>query len=147
MKLVSLSLVTAVAVQLLCQLFKVAYYSVREGGLRPHYFVSAGGIPSAHSAFVTALFVAVGMRSGPGSDVFAVAFVFGMIVIYDAYRLRGEVEKHARLLNRLVLRYHPQEPAELSEMVGHTVPEIVAGIATGAIFSIGVTLVLRSAGM
>ena len=126
------ALATTLAVQILCQAFKVLLYSLRERRFAPEYFVSAGGFPSAHSAFVTALSVSVGLRSGFGSDLFAVAFVFSVIVIYDAYRLRGEVEKQARLLNRLTERLHPGEHPRLSEMVGHTLPEILAGVATGA---------------
>jgi hypothetical protein len=45
--------------------------------------------------------VAVGTRNGFASDLFAVAAVFGVIVMYDAFRLRGEVQKHAVRLNRI----------------------------------------------
>lgn len=135
------ALATAVGVQLLCQLFKFVFYSIRDGKLTPAYLVTAGGIPSAHAAFVTALTVAVGIRSGFASDVFAVAFVFGSIVIYDAYRLRGHVEAHARELNRHVLRPAGAEP--VSEMVGHSLVEIAVGMLFGGIASLGLTLLLR----
>lgn len=140
-----LSLLTAVGVQVLCQLFKVVLYSVRDGRLKPRYFISAGGMPSAHSAFVTALLVAVGIRSGFASDLFAVAAVFGAIVIYDAFRLRGEVEKHAVRLNQLAEAERAAgvaaEREPLSEMVGHSIGEIVAGILVGGALSAAVTLV------
>jgi acid phosphatase family membrane protein YuiD len=60
----SVSLAGALAVQVACQLFKVVLYSIREKRLAISYFISAGGMPSAHSAFVTALTVSVGMGSG-----------------------------------------------------------------------------------
>lgn len=143
MKNLPFVLITAVAVQVLCQLFKVLYYSIRDGKPSWGYFVSAGGIPSAHSAFVTALSVSIGLRSGFGSDLFAVAFVFSAIVVYDAYRLRGAVEKHAKLLNRLAARFHSDERERLSEMIGHTLPEIVSGVLVGGIFAWGVTSMLQ----
>ncbi len=126
------SLLVAVAIQLGCQLYKVVFHSVREGRLRPGWLVSAGGMPSAHSALVTALAVSVGLRSGFGSELFAVVAVFGAIVIFDALRLRGAVGEHARLLNRL-LALHPQlpAPAPLQEAIGHTPAEIAAGIVVG----------------
>lgn len=134
------ALATAVGVQVLCQLFKFVFYSLRDRKVTPSYLVTAGGIPSAHAAFVTALAVSVGIRSGFASDVFALAFVFGSIVIYDAYRLRGHVERHARLLNRYVLRPAGAEP--VSEMVGHSLVEIGVGMGFGGIASLGITLIV-----
>jgi hypothetical protein len=126
-----LALFTAVAVQLACQAFKVAFYSLREKRLALSWFVSAGGMPSAHSAFVTALTVSVGLWDGFGSGIFAVACVFSVIAMYDALRLRGAVEHHARILAMLAEK-HPDVPAgSINTRLGHTLPEIVAGILTG----------------
>jgi acid phosphatase family membrane protein YuiD len=75
------------------------------------------------------------MHNGFVSDIFAVCCVFAAIVIYDAFRLRGAVEKHAKLLNRLTARHFPDEHEDLSEMVGHSLPEIITGIAAGGFFS------------
>jgi len=133
-------LVTAVAVQVFCQVFKLVLYSVRDRRFTPAYLVTAGGIPSAHSAFVTALSVAIGIRRGFDSDLFAVAFVFSAIVVYDAFRLRGHVQRHAQVINETVLRPAGREP--LSEMVGHSVTEIVAGVLLGGGVSSLVTLAL-----
>ena len=143
MKDIPAVLLTAAAAQVLCQLFKVVFYSIRARRFIPRYFVSPGGNPSAHSAFVTALSVAVGMRGGFFSDIFAVCFVFSAIVIYDAFRLRGAVEQHAKLLNRLAARNLPGEHKALSEMVGHNLTEIFTGIASGGIFSFLVMSLFR----
>ena len=142
MLMVSLSLLTALIVQVLCQLFKLVLYSARDRKFSLKYLSTAGGIPSAHSAFVTSLSVAVGMRSGFGSDVFAVSAVFAAIVIYDAYRLRGAVQNHAKLLNKLTRKYFPEEGGPLNEMIGHTIAEITVGIVLGIVFSFGVTTFL-----
>ena len=130
-----LSLLTAVAVQVACQAFKVVFYSIREKRLAPSWFVSAGGMPSAHAAFVTSLSVSVGLWDGFGSGVFAVACVFSVITIYDALRLRGAVEHHARILSVLAAQ-HPDVPAgTINTRLGHTLPEILAGICTGGLLS------------
>ena len=125
------SLLVAAAIQVACQLFKLAFYSARGGRLDARYLVSAGGMPSAHSAFVTALAVSVGLRSGFGSDLFAVSAVFSIIVIYDAWRLRGTVEHHARALQALAARHPGVVAGRLTGMVGHTLPEIAVGMAAG----------------
>jgi hypothetical protein len=137
------SLVTAVVVQVACQAFKVLLYSIRERRFAPRYFVSAGGMPSAHSAFVTALSVSVGLWGGFSSELFAVSCVFSVIIIYDAWRLRGTVEQHARAIKMLLAR-HPEVKAEkLTEMVGHSLGEIAAGIAAGGGFAALAYLGLR----
>ena len=133
-----LSLLTAVGVQILCQLFKVALYSVRDRRLSLSWFVSAGGMPSAHSALVTALAVSVGLWNGFASDLFAVSGVFSLITIYDAWRLRGAVEHHARILARLA----PTE--DVNQRLGHSLPEIAAGVAAGGGLAAVAWLLLRA---
>jgi hypothetical protein len=85
------------------------------------------------------------MRAGIQSEVFAVAFVFGTIVTYDAFRLRGEVERHAKRLNALARR-EGAESAEhrerLNEMIGHSLAEIVVGIFVGGGLSLLFSLLL-----
>jgi acid phosphatase family membrane protein YuiD len=131
-----IGLLTAVAVQVACQAFKVVYYSLREKRLALSWFASAGGMPSAHSAFVTALTVSVGLWEGFGSSVFAVACVFSVITIYDALRLRGAVEHHARILSMLMVK-HPDVPAGIiNTRLGHTLPQIFAGVCTGGGLSV-----------
>ena len=124
-------LLTAVAVQVACQAFKVVFYSIREKRADLSWFVSAGGMPSAHSAFVTALTVSVGLWDGFGSSAFAVACVFSVITIYDALRLRGAVEHHARILALLAAKHPDVQTGPINTRLGHTLPEIVAGIITG----------------
>lgn len=47
-------------------------------------FVGAGGMPSAHSAFVTALTVSMGLNYGFDSAFFAISAALAMVVMYDA---------------------------------------------------------------
>jgi hypothetical protein len=142
---IAVPLLVAVTAQVLCQIFKVVAYSIRDRRFSPRYFTTAGGMPSAHSAFVTALTVAVGLSRGFDSELFAVAFVFSAIVIYDAYRLRGHVEQQAEVLNRLQEHLEPADRVRLSEMVGHSVREILAGIGFGGLYA-GVVNAIFTAG-
>jgi hypothetical protein len=144
---VAVPLLVAITAQVLCQLFKVVTYSIRDRRFAPRYFTTAGGMPSAHSAFVTALTVAVGLSRGFDSELFAVAFVFSTIVIYDAYRLRGHVEQQAEVLNRLQDHLEPARRLQLSEMVGHSVSEIVAGVVFGIVFAVLVNAAFVAAGL
>ncbi|MFP4330210.1 MAG: divergent PAP2 family protein [Alkalispirochaetaceae bacterium] len=131
MNAIPVALAVAILVQISCQLLKVVLYSVIESRGAFDYFVSAGGFPSSHSAFVTSLTTAVALQTGFTSEVTAVAAVLSIIVIYDAYRLRGQVEAQAKLINRIREEQFPGEPP-LSERVGHTLPEIAAGVLFGS---------------
>ena len=61
-------------------------------------------------------------------------------MIYDAFRLRGHVQHHAKIINKYVLAETDEQP--LSEMVGHSLSEIVAGMAFGGGLSALVTLLI-----
>ena len=89
-------------------------------------FLHAGGMPSGHSAFVSALCVVAANREGIGSIAFMISAVLAIIVMYDAIHLRGEAGKHARVLNQL------KPDAHLEESLGHTNLQVVAGALFGA---------------
>ncbi|MFW5827249.1 MAG: divergent PAP2 family protein [Alkalispirochaeta sp.] len=143
----ALPLVISVISQVSAQIFKVVLYSVAERRFAIDRLVNAAGMPSAHTAFVTALAASIGLQRGVSSDIFAVAFVFAAIVIYDSFRLRGHVQRHAEALNRLLAprrelpgsSYSRRDPQELSEHVGHTGMEVVAGIIWGLVFAMGLS--------
>ena len=97
----SISLLAAVIVMALSQTFKLVYYSLRDHRFSLHYLFSTGGMPSAHSAFVTTVTLSVGLWHGFGTELFAVATVFSCIIIYDSARLRGAVDRHTQALRRL----------------------------------------------
>ena len=95
---------------------------------------SAGGMPSAHSALVTALAVSVGLTEGFDSHEAMIAVGFGTIVLADAATLRRAAGDHAVLLNRLVERLGGAEDfgvKRLRERLGHTRREVVGGVFFG----------------
>lgn len=138
------SLLIALGVQLTCQAVKFTAYSIRLGRPSWRHLVTFGGMPSAHSAFVTALAVSLGIGAGFTSDLFALAAAFGGIVIFDAYKLRGNVQKQAMVVNKLQ-KLHLDEPDRvvINEMVGHTLGEIAAGVALGIAVATPLALWLR----
>lgn len=132
MTLLPKTLLIAGLIQVACQVFKLVYYSARQKRWDWHYLATPGGMPSAHSAFAGSITTAVGLSAGFNTDLFAVSFVFAAIVIYDAFRLRGLVQRQAILLNEVQDHLWPDQarPA-LPTMVGHTLPEIAVGLILG----------------
>jgi hypothetical protein len=139
----SLSLLAALAVMAVSQLFKLARYSIRDGRFRLSHLLSTGGMPSAHSAFVTTLAVSVGLWRGLGSEVFAVSAVFGSIIVYDSIRLRGTVDIHTRILRDLQSRIPASADIRIPRWVGHSVAETAVGIAVGGVAAVALYLGLR----
>lgn len=95
---------------------------------------SAGGMPSSHSALVTALTWTTGLEFGFDSPVFAVAAVVSAIVIYDATGVRRAAGEHAKVINRMIadlVEGHPLKEKELKELLGHTPRQVFVGVIFG----------------
>ena len=101
-----------------------------------YYFVSTGGMPSAHSASVSALAASVGIHEGFNTSIFAVALTFAFIVMFDAQSVRRAAGHQARILNQMVdqlLKDHHWPHQKLKELLGHTRLEVLAGMSLGTI--------------
>jgi len=129
-------LVSALTAWLLAQILKVIVNILLSRKLNLQLFFSSGGFPSSHSATVSALALGIGKYYGWDSPIFAVAAVFGMIVLYDAAGVRRAAGKQAEVLNQLVERlYHGPDLAQeqLKELIGHTPLEVFGGVLVGII--------------
>jgi acid phosphatase family membrane protein YuiD len=89
-------------------------------------FFRSGGMPSGHATLVSSMTMTAFLMRGIHSFEFSISFIFAIIVIYDAIKLRWEAGKHAKALNFLI------GEKRLEERLGHTVPEIFCGIFLGA---------------
>ena len=93
--------------------------------------LGTGGMPSGHSAIVTSLATAIGVKYGVASDLFALCLIFGSIVIYDALNLRFEAGLHAKAINSL-----GSEDQKLNESIGHLPEEVFVGSVIGIVTSL-----------
>lgn len=85
---------------------------------------STGGMPSAHTATVSALAMAVGRGTGFSSSQFAMALIFATIVITDALHLRREVGRHSETLEKLTKE-------KFNTSSGHKISEVAVGLIIG----------------
>lgn len=85
------------------------------------------GMPSVHSAVVVSLATAVGIKLGIGSDEFAIAMAFTMIIIYDAINIRFEAGQHAAEINKTL------GEKKYKESLWHLPSEAFAGSVLGII--------------
>ncbi|KAM4120396.1 hypothetical protein ACJW30_03G128200 [Castanea mollissima] len=130
-------LISALAAFAMAQFIKVftSWYKERRWDLKQ--LVGSGGMPSSHSATVTALAAAVGFQEGFGGSVFATALVLACVVMYDATGVRLHAGRQAEVLNQIVYELpaeHPlAESRPLRELLGHTPPQVIAGCLLGIV--------------
>ena len=118
------------------QLIKVLLVLVKRKELDLRYFVTSGGMPSAHSSIVSALATSVAMVEGLTSVAFGISVMLALIVMYDAAGVRRSVGKQAIVLNRVVKELRERRPiAELEynlrEFIGHTPFQVLVGAILG----------------
>lgn len=98
---------------------------------------TSGGMPSSHSSSACGLATAVAIVNGLDSALFAICFVFGIIVMYDATGVRRETGRQARILNKMVTDLMEKKPIyfqkELKELIGHTPFEVLMGGILGIV--------------
>ncbi len=131
--------IIALIAGLSAQLLKVVIELVRTGRLNLLRFFDNGGMPSSHTALVTALTIGVGRYQGISSPLFAVSFLFSLYFVFEATGLRQEVGKQARVLNDLadeLRQTHHLDRKRLKELVGHTWNEVIGGFLYGILVAL-----------
>ncbi|AMA72000.1 MULTISPECIES: divergent PAP2 family protein [Aneurinibacillus] len=117
----------------------ITYFAIRKWDWK--LLFSTGGMPSSHSAAVTALTTAVGLIEGFGSTLFAISVIFSIIIMFDAAGVRRHAGTHAAVLNILVedfnqlieelktMRVKPrrERAKKLKELLGHQPSEVLVG--------------------
>ena len=103
-------------------------------------FIGAGGMPSSHSAFVTAMTVGIARVSGMDTPIFAIAVVFAAVVMYDASGVRRAAGEQAKVLNYMMDNWTNSTPEmfqkNLKELLGHTPLQVFAGALLGLLLGI-----------
>jgi acid phosphatase family membrane protein YuiD len=124
---------------LLAQLLKVPieYLSTRRTNWS--LLLSAGGMPSSHSALVVSVATSIGLNAGFDTAAFALAIVLAMIVTYDASGIRRQAGLQAEKINAMIdelLKGKPISENQLKEVLGHTHRQVLAGALLGVIIAL-----------
>jgi len=125
------------------QIAKTIYELFRYRRLKFGRLVSSGGMPSSHSALVTALATATGRVAGIDSAAFAITIVLASIVMYDAAGVRRAVSIQARILNQMIdeaFQGKPFAEKRLRELIGHTPIQVLVG----GLLGVGIALIVTS---
>jgi len=94
--------------------------------------VVTGGMPSAHSATVTALCLSILWTEGWRNSIFVVAVVLAVVVIRDSLGVRHTAGEEGKTINSIIRLAHVRTPP-VHYSLGHTPTEVTAGIVIGAL--------------
>lgn len=120
---------------LAAQMMKFVSFSIKERKPMFHALISTGGMPSSHSALVTALTASIYLYRGVDL-YFAISLTLALVVIHDSMGIRLEASKHAMMLNQISEKIgleteYINKGNPLKEPLGHFPIEVFAGVLLG----------------
>jgi uncharacterized protein len=99
-------------------------------------------MPSGHTALVVSMLTIIGLTQGATSPLFGLAFVFTILVINDAVRLRNYMGQQGAALNVLIKDLKDDDITldhrypHLLDKIGHKTSQVLAGMLLGIIVSL-----------
>ena len=131
-KLLFWSLVSCLSAQIL----KIVFNFFSAGELRYGIIFETGGMPSSHSALMTAITSGLGMDLGFDNSIFALAVGVSLIVMYDASGVRRSAGLNAKEINKLSKSFDEKSTLNLKETLGHSKLEVIVGSMLGPLISL-----------
>lgn len=125
-----------IIVVIIAQFLKFFVSFIKHKRFDTRKLVDMGGLPSSHSASVSALSIMVGLSEGFDSILFGVVAFFSIIIMYDAAGVRRAAGEQAKILNIILdelFQGHPVSRVRLRELLGHTPFEVLTGAIIGGI--------------
>jgi len=123
----------------IAQTIKVFLGVLREKRFNFRWFVGSGGMPSSHAALTTGLMTSIGLYYGFDSGLFAMAFAFMVITMFDAQGVRRQSGHQAEALNKIIDDLYANKGVQeerLKELFGHTPVEVFAGGFVGIVIAL-----------
>ena len=135
------------------QVIKAILYAILNRDFSIERLFGDGGMPSGHSATVSAMAMMSLLHYGVGSFEFAISTMLAIIVMHDAMGVRLETGKQAEIINELTELFEEiandfnneetwQKKFEkvfseekLKEYVGHTPIQVIAGCILGLLIA------------
>ena len=107
--------------------------------------VKTGGMPSSHSALVTALTTTIGIRNGLNSDIFFVSAIFLAVTVRDAFGVRRSsgitIKRVNDISNELMEKGELKTYKPIKEVNGHKPMEVICGCFLGFFIGLGFALI------
>ena len=136
---------SAILSALLAQLLKPIFYYIKTKRWNLWMIKDSGGMPSSHTALVSALALSVGLQERFSSTIFAVTAALAVIVIYDAANVRYYSGQNIKVTQQLVkdvqenLHTEFDDPIyqiKLKDVLGHKWKEVIGGLLLGTFIAL-----------
>ncbi|HEY5584694.1 MAG TPA: divergent PAP2 family protein [Ruminiclostridium sp.] len=118
---------------------KGVIYFIKEKKFSFWRCVGNGGMPSSHSATVSCLSTAIGLKDGWNSVSATLALIFALVVMIDATGVRQAAGKQAITLNKIIDELFKEgefHQERLKEFLGHTPLQVITGAILGVVIAI-----------
>jgi acid phosphatase family membrane protein YuiD len=140
-----LLLMSSLSAMFVAQLWKVVAHRIRHKSWKWNVLFRTGGMPSSHSALMSALTVSLLLFYGWNSPWFSIAFVSSIVVMYDAVGVRRQAGEQAMIIEDLI-RQIQQAGIPVADTVpttlrhwkrqGHTPKEVIGGAVLGSVIAV-----------
>ena len=121
---------------LIAQFLIIIFNLFSEGELRFGIVFETGGMPSSHSALISALSAGIGWELGFDNTIFALSVGISMIVMYDASGIRRSAGMQAIEINNMSRKLDKNKDTFLKESLGHTKLEVFIGSLVGPLITL-----------
>lgn len=136
---------------IIAQGLKPVFHLIRFKKFRPLLIFDSGGLPSSHTAMVSALALSVGLREHFSSTTFAITLVLALIVMYDAANVRFYAGRNIQITKQLIQDIrevtqskfdNPIYMMKVKEVLGHKWIEVISGVIIGLVVAGGLYYIL-----
>jgi len=121
---------------LTAQFLKIIFNLFSVGELKFGIVFETGGMPSSHSALISALSAGIGWELGFDNTIFALSVGISMIVMYDASGIRRSAGMQAIEINNMSRKLDKNKDTFLKESLGHTKLEVFIGSLVGPLITL-----------
>jgi len=115
-------LIASIIASILAQILKLPLEYLRNKTWDWSLLFSTGGMPSSHSAIVSAATVSIGHYVGFDTPLFGLAFAVAAVVVYDATNIRRQAGFDAQQINRIIKELALQRNSSNCERFSGTPP-------------------------
>lgn len=105
-----------------------------KGKIDFYNFITTGGMPSGHSAVVSAVATCVGLYEGFNTPLFGLSIALAIIIMHDAVVIRGAAGKQAKAINMIISDLKDDKKFNLGHFkthLGHTPIQVFSGALLG----------------
>jgi acid phosphatase family membrane protein YuiD len=131
-------LVLACSAQIGSMITKAVINSIKAKKITLKSMASYGGMPSSHTVFATSIVfgIALDKNYGFGHPLFAFGVIISSIIMMDAVRLRGTVDKLNDIIKGMSLKSNLSDSnIVFPKHISHTTKEVISGIIFSFLFT------------